>query len=383
MVSNLKVARTETGVTVSFTTTALPQVVAITKQVGGAGPYVPLKLLANPANETHSVTFTTEVASGDLIQVGSGSPTDWEQGTVPAKPSPTPEPPAPEPTPPPPPASAFRRGMCAGGWTQSQEVADAKKLGSSPTVRLENPGSTSPFTSAGVDVIYLNSGGTSVNSHFTPEARMHRSAVLAGRLYEAADIRERFKPHRYGYSSGGIRSLNAATVAADAVAVLKKHPDVWAYELLNEPGGNWFWGPGAESQENATAYCKLIREVHAALVANNLARPLIVSFDGGHAGDNTWGRRMLAADPTLFQIPEVIPSNHPYDGGGSTNPASTLVHWGSCEETHRLTGKWPAITEYGRPLESGRATRRSRPKLSRLRRTARWSRRLVKRAARS
>lgn len=257
-----------------------------------------------------------------------------------------PVPPPPEEPPAPPPVTGFKRGMCAGGWNRSQEVADAKKLGVNPTVRLENPSETKAFTSAGVGVVYLNSGGTSTNlPHLSDAAREHRSAVMLG-------LRQIKENTRYGYSSGGVKSLNVATVVTNAVAVLKKHSDVWAYELLNEPGGNWFWGGGAESQENATAYCKLVRAVYKGLTENGLLRPVLVSFDGGHAGDNSWGKKMLTADPTLFALPEVIPTNHPYDGSGA-NPSSTLVRWGSVEETHRLTGKWPGITEYGRPLANG------------------------------
>lgn len=264
------------------------------------------------------------------------------EGAVPPPPPPVEE----EEKPVPPPPTGFRRGMCAGGWSRPQEVTDAKKLGANPTVRLENPSETAAFTSAGVAVVYLNSGGTSTNlPHLSDDAREHRSAVMLG-------VRQVKENTRYGYNSGGVKALNGPQVAANAVAVLKKHPDVLVYELLNEWAGDWFWGANARSSASAAAMARITREVHAALKANGLLRPIWVGFDGGHAGDNTAGRMILEADPTLFSIPEVIPTNHPYDGSGA-NPSSTLVHWGSVEETHRLTGKWPAISEYGRPLANG------------------------------
>lgn len=259
--------------------------------------------------------------------------------------------------PPPPPVeeppvepAGFHRGMNAGGWTRSQEVADAKKLGPSPAVRLENPSETTAFTSTGTAVVYLNSGGVSTASHFTPAARDIRARTIARqRLTFAQKLRRLF-----AYNTGGVKALSTSTVVADAVAVVKKHPDIVAYEYLNEPGGDWFWGGGADSQENATAYAKQSRAIYEAFQKEfgSKAPPLLLSFDGGHAGENGWGKKVIAADPTLFKLPGVIPTNHPYDGG-SANPSSTLVHWGSVEETHALTGKWPAITEYGRPRESG------------------------------
>lgn len=253
------------------------------------------------------------------------------------------EPPVEEPKP-----SGFKRGICAGGWTRSTEVTDAKKCGENPVVRLENPGETVAFSKAGVAVIYLNSGGTSTAlPHFADEAREHRSRVLEGRI-EGHLLNQLLGS--LGYSTGGVKSLSASAVAADAVAVVKKHPDIWAYEYLNEPGGSWFWGSGAESQENAAAYCKQLKAIHEAFVKEfGTKRPLLVaSFDGGHAGENGWGKRMLAADKEVVNYVDAF-TNHPYDGG-SANPESTLVHWGSVEETHKLTGKPIIISEYGRPL---------------------------------
>lgn len=250
------------------------------------------------------------------------------------------------PPPPPPPPSGFKRGVGMGGSTRPAEVADAKLLGPNPAVRLENPSETAAFTSAGVAVVYLSSGGTSVNTprHFSAEARAHRSAVLSPRYEGDLDA----ALTRYGYSSGGVKSLSTSAIVADALAVWKKHPDIWCYEYLNEPAGNWFWGSGAESAANAAAYAAQLKALHEAF-AKLPSRPLLLaSWDGGHSGNNAWGKAMLAADPHVCDYFD-HPTMHPYDGG-SANPDSTLVHWSSVEACERETGKKPFPTECGRPL---------------------------------
>jgi hypothetical protein len=211
-----------------------------------------------------------------------------------------------------PPKTTFLKGWNGGGWG-SPELANLKAANAT-CVRLETPKETLPYTSNGQKVIYLESGP---------------------------------------YLSGGIKSINAASDVGGSVATVKAHPDIWALEKKNEPGGNWFWGPGAESAENAAAYVHLLKLQREAFTKEfGTKAPLIfASFDGGHAGDNTWGKHMLAADPNVVNYVDAF-TEHPYDGSGA-NPASTLVHFGAVEEAHHLTGKPIAVTEYGRPTISG------------------------------
>lgn len=218
---------------------------------------------------------------------------------VPVEQPPIVEPPREEPAP-----STFRKGIDAGGWGSSAEVPDILKLGPNPSVRLENPGNTSAYTQAGIHVTYLL-------NH---------------------------------YNTGGIKSVNVSSYVAEAEAEAARNPTD-TLEVENEPGGNWFWGSGAESSENAAAYDRLLKAVH-----EHVHVPIDASFDGGHAGNNAWGRAMLAADPNVVNYVTAF-TEHPYDGS-SANPASTLDRWGAVEEAHRLTGKPIDITEYGRPLES-------------------------------
>lgn len=214
---------------------------------------------------------------------------------------------------PPSPVTTMRRGWNGGGWPLAGELADLK-LGKADCVRLETPRETLPYTKNGQEVIYLESGP---------------------------------------YLSGGIKSIDVASDVAHSIATVKAYPDILALEKKNEPGGNWFWGSGAESVENAAAYCRLLKALSEAFIKEFGSKaPLIfASFDGGHAGDNTWGKHMLAADPKVVNYVDAF-TEHPYDGSGA-NPASTLVHFGAVEEAHALTGKPIAITEYGRPTISG------------------------------
>lgn len=223
--------------------------------------------------------------------------------------SPRPDPPPPPPVEPP--KTGLLKGWNGGGWG-STEFGNLKAA-EATCVRLENAADTLSYTNNGQKVVYLFGS----------------------------------------YQSGGVKAINAGAWVAQALTVVRAHPDIWAFEALNEPGGNWFWGSGAESVENAAAYCHLLKNLREAFIAQfgSKAPLLFASFDGGHAGDNTWGKHMLGADPNIPTYVDAF-TEHPYDGSGA-NPASTLVRFGAVEEAHKLTGKPIAITEYGRPTING------------------------------
>lgn len=218
-------------------------------------------------------------------------------------------PPPVEPPVEPPKPGAFKRGLCAGGWNRPQEVADLKRF-PNPVVRLEHPTDTASFSNAGVAVIYLESA----------------------------------------YNTGNVKAIKPATAVVNAQTTLRNHPDIWCYEYGNEPGGDWFFGPGAFSKENAAAYCKLLRAVRTEAMTGSKVL-LLASFDGGHAGNNQWGHWMLEADPGIVSVVDAV-SVHPYDGSG-TSPSSTLVRWSAVDDAHKSTGKPVIISEYGRPLVNG------------------------------
>jgi hypothetical protein len=232
------------------------------------------------------------------------------------KPTPAPTPkPTPAPTPPPGPTpvppSGLLVGMAAGKWSAAADVKGAVNY-----VSLDTGTSTriASYNNAGVKVI----------------------DVIVG-----------------PYTSGGVKALNADAWAANAVATYRASPSIIAIEILNEPGGSWFWGSGALSTANAAAYAHLLKVVHAAMVnAFGADRPLLLaSYDGGYAGGRTWGQMVWAADPNVGSYIDGI-SMHPY-GGNTNRTASALGNRANVAAAHNATGKKVWITELGWPTAVG------------------------------
>ncbi|HXP36377.1 MAG TPA: glycosyl hydrolase, partial [Solirubrobacteraceae bacterium] len=152
------------------------------------------------------------------------------------------------------------------------------------------------------------------------------------------------------YDSSGVSGLDAHAYVERVVAFVKANPQVWAVEVLNEPGGQWFWGASAESAANRTAYANLLVAVHDALVANfGDARPLILaSYDGGHDSSNAWGEAW-SQNATALADADMI-TEHPYGGVGERASAS-LGDRANVEAAYAKTHKPIAITEVGFPTK--------------------------------
>jgi hypothetical protein len=152
------------------------------------------------------------------------------------------------------------------------------------------------------------------------------------------------------YDSSGVSGLDARAYVERVVAFVRANPQVWAVEVLNEPGGQWFWGGEAESQANRTAYANLIVAVHDALVANfGAARPLILaSYDGGHDSSNAWGEGW-SQNATALADADMI-TEHPYGGVGERSVAS-LGDRANVQAAYAKTHKPIAITEVGFPTK--------------------------------
>jgi Glycosyl hydrolase catalytic core len=147
------------------------------------------------------------------------------------------------------------------------------------------------------------------------------------------------------YNTGGVKALNISEWVKNAVAVVKANPDILAVEVLNEPSGRWYFGPEAESAENAAAYARLLRAVHEAFVANfGSARPLIL---GSYVVETelAWGERVYAADPNVGNYVDGWTA-HPYGGTGARLSAA-LGHRDTVEAVHAKTGKPVYVTEVG------------------------------------
>jgi hypothetical protein len=150
------------------------------------------------------------------------------------------------------------------------------------------------------------------------------------------------------YGPDGVSGLDQGAYVARVLAFVAENPQVWAIEVLNEPGGQWFWGDEAESQANRSAYAQLVIAVHDTLVARfGVKRPLILaSYDGGHVGSNAWGEAWTQnatalADADMLTV-------HPY-ADAKDRASYVLGDRAKVEAAHAKTGKPIAITEVGFP----------------------------------
>lgn len=204
----------------------------------------------------------------------------------------------------------FFAGINAGYWGSS-EYNDLTTLHTN-VVRLDTPTSIGPWEKVGLKVI----------------------ADYAG-----------------PYSSSGVSGLNHKAYVERVVNFVKGSPHVFAVEVLNEPGGNWFWGGSAESETNRQSYAQLLIEVHNALVSNfGTARPLeLASWDGGHDSSNAWGAAWSKNGTALADVDGV--TNHPYGGTGSRSSA-ILGNRGLVEQAESQSHKPIYVTEVGFPTKS-------------------------------
>ncbi len=197
----------------------------------------------------------------------------------------------------------------AGSWPSSSAGDIA---GAVPYVRLDSPGSIAGWTAAGLKVIDDRSGP---------------------------------------YNQGGVSSINASQWAQEAVAWYDANPQTAAIEVLNEPGGSWFWGANAGDQENATAYAHLLKVVHEAFVANGKGPLILASYDGGE-GPTTWGEEVFKADPNVGSYIDGI-TMHSY-GGTQSRSASALGSRYHIEAAHAQHPQIPIyVTEVGWPTAVG------------------------------
>jgi hypothetical protein len=161
-----------------------------------------------------------------------------------------------------------------------------------------------------------------------------------------------------GYSSNGVQAINPTTWAMNAVASYQSEcagstKDCPSVEVLNEPGGHWFWGSAALSQANANAYAMLLEDAYNAFHSRyGAAAPLILaSYDGGYSGGSAWGP-MVWANTVGVNVNSYVDgvTVHPY--GGTGNPtASAQGERASVTSAHTATGKPVWVTEVGWPTD--------------------------------
>jgi hypothetical protein len=156
------------------------------------------------------------------------------------------------------------------------------------------------------------------------------------------------------YNSGGVCALNASSWASETLAYYKANTNPTqtpVIEALNEPGGTWFWGSGAESSANGVCYRNLLRKTHEAFHAQygESAPRILGTLDGGN-GLN-FGKAWVTSDWATYVDGFIV---HPYGGTGSKT-ASALGDRAKIESARAMTGGPIYITEVGWPTAVGQS----------------------------
>jgi hypothetical protein len=154
------------------------------------------------------------------------------------------------------------------------------------------------------------------------------------------------------YDSGGVCALNASAWVSETLAFYKANTNPTqapAIEVLNEPGGTWFWGSGAESSTNAVCYRNLLKKTHEAFHATygESAPKILGTLDGPNG--LTFGRGWLTSDWATYVDGFIV---HPYGGTGSRT-GSALGNRALVESARAMTGGPIYITEVGWPTAVG------------------------------
>jgi|GEM_PF-3239062 len=161
--------------------------------------------------------------------------------------------------------------------------------------------------------------------------------------------------HSYEGHRWGVQALNPTTWAEEAVAFVEKYPKINALEVLNEAYGEWYWGPGAYSQTNATAYATLLKTVWEKLEAYKVkhgSRPLILASDTWEGADKAWNEEVFTKSgiDALEYVNGIVA--HPY-GGIENRAKSAQGDRAEVEELYRLDKKPIWVTEVGWPTACG------------------------------
>jgi putative glycosyl hydrolase len=150
------------------------------------------------------------------------------------------------------------------------------------------------------------------------------------------------------YTRGGVSALNAGAWVASTLAFYRANTDPSRtpfIEVLNEPGGTWFWGSNAISQQNADAYRNLVHLTWSAFhaVYGDRAPKILATFDGSQA--MTFGVRWWRPESAAYVDGIVV---HPYGGTGDRF-TSALGNRQRVVDAHNYTHKPIYVTEVGWP----------------------------------
>jgi hypothetical protein len=157
------------------------------------------------------------------------------------------------------------------------------------------------------------------------------------------------------YNTGGVCALNATTWATNTLTFYKANTTPAqspAIEVLNEPGGTWFWGPNAASATSAACYRNLLKETHNAFHAQygSSAPKILGTLDG--SGGLSFGKSWLTSDWATYVDGFIV---HPYGGTGSKS-TSALGNHALIESARAMTGGPIYVTEVGWPTALGQSS---------------------------
>lgn len=229
------------------------------------------------------------------------------------------------------------------GTSTSTGTTGTTETTSTTTTTTTEP--TSTGTTPGPFTVGLDTGGwgggllTELIAGGIGEFRVHKSIapyVPAGHI--ASII----------FGEGGTISAINPSVYALEVASLAAITHPLAVEVLNEPGGSWFW----TDPTDYSAYERLARATHEA-VAGLFPRPVVLcSWDGGQAGSDTFGRGIEAAGALPYCDGVTV---HPY-GGSSGQDGGALGNRANVERAHSESGLPVYVTEVGWPTAVGQSS---------------------------
>jgi Bacterial Ig domain/Glycosyl hydrolase catalytic core len=154
------------------------------------------------------------------------------------------------------------------------------------------------------------------------------------------------------YNSGGVCALDETAWVAETLAFYKTNTNPTqtpAIEVLNEPGGTWFWGSNATSTANATCYRDLLKKTYSAFHGQyGAAAPKILGTLDGASG-LSFGKAWVTSDWRTYVDGFIV---HPY-GGTSSKGSSALGNRARIESAHQMTGGPVYVTEVGWPTAVG------------------------------
>lgn len=225
--------------------------------------------------------------------------------------TPAPTPPAPPPVPP---SNTLIIGLDAGNYG-SDGAKDVK--GVVDTVRVDNELGSSAITN-------FKNAGLKINLLFPGS-----------------------------YNSGGVSAINVDAWVSSTLSFYKANvtpEQAPIVEILNEPGGTWFWGSNAANSVNGTAYRNLLKKAYTAfhLEYGSSSPKILGTVDG--SGGLTFGHNWWTSECLQFVDGVIV---HPY-GGTSSKTSSALGNRQLVSDAYSLTGTPVYITEVGWPTAIGK-----------------------------